>query len=62
VLRGLEIIPISLNIAALAGGQDLALHPVPGDRFLAATSIVYDIPLVTRDQRLHEAEQVNTIW
>jgi len=42
--------------------QDLDLpHPDPGDRFLAATAIVYELTLVTVDRRLVEAPWLPTL-
>lgn len=61
-LSGLRVLPASLAIASLAGGDTLDLHGDPADRMLAATAIIYDVPLVTRDRRLHECTQVNTLW
>lgn len=53
---------LTREVAFLAGSDALSLHGDPADRMLAATAIIYDIPLVTRDRQLHECTQVNTLW
>lgn len=36
-------------------------HQDPVDRFLAATAIVYDLTLVTADERLIQCKQISTL-
>ena len=36
-------------------------HPGPADRFLAATAIVYELTLVTADERLLASKRVRTL-
>ena len=40
------------------------LYPIPerGDRLIAATAIVLDLPLITRDPEIHRAAGVECIW
>lgn len=42
--------PINFEVAQKVRGLDLE-HGDPGDRFLAATALVYDLTLVTMDHR-----------
>jgi len=37
-------------------------HGDPADRFLAATCLTHNIPLVTKDQKIHDWKQINVIW
>lgn len=46
--------PINFEVAQKVRGLDLE-HGDPGDRFLAATALVYDLTLVTMDHRLIDA-------
>lgn len=52
--------PITDEVAAVYHEIDLA-HRDPADRFLAATGLVYDLPLMTADRRLIDAEWLPTI-
>ncbi len=52
--------PLTPAIATAADG--LAMHPDPADRFVAATAIEYDAPLLTKDSLLHGLEWLNTVW
>lgn len=36
-------------------------HQDPGDRFLAATALVYDLTLVTADERLLRCQKISTL-
>jgi PIN domain nuclease of toxin-antitoxin system len=37
-------------------------HGDPADRFLVATCLVHNIPLVTKDQKIHDWQQIEVIW
>ena len=51
-----------LNIEVAIKSRELALpHQDPADRFLAATSLVYDLPLATVDDLLLELEGLTTV-
>ena len=43
--------PLTREVAAMSRVIDLA-HDDPADRFIAATAVVYDLTLVTADERL----------
>ena len=49
-LRSLTIVPINLEIARRSTQLDFSSDPA--DEIIAATSIVEDIPLLTRDRRI----------
>jgi PIN domain nuclease of toxin-antitoxin system len=49
-LHSLKIVPINLEIARRSAQLDFSSDPA--DEIIAATSIVEDIPLLTRDRRI----------
>ena len=55
-LRNVEIIPIDINIARTCAKLDFRSDPA--DQLIAATSIVYGIPLVTRDRVIRQSKLV----
>jgi PIN domain nuclease of toxin-antitoxin system len=61
-LPGFQVMPLSAEIAILAGSESLSLHGDPADRFIAATAIEHEIPLVTCDETLRQHERLQTIW
>lgn len=52
--------PLTREVAATARELDLA-HRDPADRFLAATALVYELTLVTVDERLCDAQWLPTL-
>lgn len=52
--------PLNMEVAIKSREVDLP-HQDPADRFLAATSLVYDLPLATIDIHLLEAEWLSTV-
>ena len=55
-LRGLTVIPISMEIARQSTQLDFASDPA--DEIIAATSVVEKIPLLTRDRRIRKSKVV----
>lgn len=55
-----EVVPISPQIAALAG--TLSIHGDPADRIIAATAIHLGAPLVTADGLLRQSGLVSVVW
>jgi PIN domain nuclease of toxin-antitoxin system len=53
-------LPLTWDIAVLA--DSLALHPDPADRFILATALRHDAPLLTKDALLHATRLVRTVW
>lgn len=51
---------INQEVAILSRNIKLS-HQDPADRFIAATSLVYDLKLVTADTRLIDAEELDTL-
>jgi PIN domain nuclease of toxin-antitoxin system len=65
VRRVLEAAPLreaTVGSEIAIQSRNLALpHQDPADRFIAATALVYDLVLVTADDRLLACEQIETI-
>jgi PIN domain nuclease of toxin-antitoxin system len=58
---GLAILPLTLDIAALAESGIVA-HGDPGDRLIVATAIVHQAPLITADEKLRSTPGLRYIW
>jgi PIN domain nuclease of toxin-antitoxin system len=59
---GLIVLEITAEIAALAAQLPSGLPRDPGDSLIAATARVYDVAIVTKDQRMQESPLLRTIW
>lgn len=59
--RNIRVLPIDPDIASLAGSSTFT-HGDPADRLIAATAIVHQAPLVTRDSALGNLPDLVTIW
>jgi len=57
--EGIREAPLTHEIALVA--QQLPLHQDPADRFLAATAKVFDLTLVTADERLLGLGNIRTL-
>ena len=55
-LASLHVWPLDLAVARMSTQLDFAADPA--DELIAATSIVHDIPLVTRDRRIRSSRRV----
>jgi PIN domain nuclease of toxin-antitoxin system len=51
-----------LTAEIVYAAQRLYSIPERGDRLIAATAVVLDLPLITRDPEIHEAAGVECIW
>lgn len=58
----MELMPMSRSVIAMAHQLRAALPGDPFDRVIAATALVEDCPLVTRDERIVESRVVETVW
>ena len=58
---GLQILPLTIEIAALAESGIIA-HGDPADRIIAATSIAHHLPLITADEKLRATPGLRCIW
>ena len=55
-LSGLQVWPIDLAVAR--GSTRLDFQGDPADELIAATSVVHDVPLLTRDRRMRRSKLV----
>jgi PIN domain nuclease of toxin-antitoxin system len=58
----LEAEPVTLDVAAACRQIPRDALGDPWDRFITATAVALDLPLVTRDRRIRESGLVETIW
>jgi PIN domain nuclease of toxin-antitoxin system len=58
----LEAEPVTLDVAAAFRQIPRDALGDPWDRFITATVVALDLPLVTRDRRIRESGLVETIW
>jgi PIN domain nuclease of toxin-antitoxin system len=58
----LEAEPITLDVTAAFRQIPRDALGDPWDRFITATAMALDLPLVTRDRRIRESGLVETIW
>jgi len=62
ILPELTIQPVTDEIAERAGAFGDVFPGDPGDRLIAATALVLDVPLITADTKLREIPSLTTIW
>ena len=58
----LEAAPVTLGVAAAFQRIPRDALGDPWDRFISATAMALELPLVTRDRRITELDLVETIW
>ncbi|HEX3914340.1 MAG TPA: PIN domain-containing protein [Steroidobacteraceae bacterium] len=51
-----------LTAEIVYAAQRLYSIPERGDRLIAATAVVLDLPLITRDPEIHKAAGIECIW
>jgi len=61
-MEGVELAPVSVEIAVAAAGFGRSLHGDPADRLIVATAQNWKAPLVSADHALRTAKRVQTIW
>ena len=61
-LDGIELLPLSGEIAVRSTRLSQGFHGDPADQLIVATAIVHGTALVTRDERIREFSAVRTIW
>ena len=59
--RGLRVLPITPEIAALAQSEEFA-HGDPADRIIAATAMYHQEKLVSADARIRKLKAVEVVW
>ena len=58
--RGVDL--ASLDLDVIAAAHQLTFHGDPFDRAIVATAKVMDLPLITRDQMIIDANVVDIVW
>jgi PIN domain nuclease of toxin-antitoxin system len=53
---------ITPDVAELSTQLPEEVNKDPADRIIAATSLIHNIPLVTKDSNLLKADSITTIW
>ena len=61
-LPGVELAPLTPEIAVRAAGLGAGFRGDPQDRVIVATALEARAPLVTKDARLRESGMVETVW
>jgi predicted nucleic acid-binding protein len=59
---GIELIPIDIDIASAIASINRDAVPDMPDRIIAATALTLHLPLVTRDAKIQQALNIQTIW
>ena len=62
IIEGVAILPITLEIAALAAQFPADYPSDPSDRLIGATARAEGMTLVTRDERIRRSPLVRTVW
>ena len=62
MLPELRLLPVTDEIARIAGSFDRSVPGDPADRIIAATAIALGAKLVTADARLRAVPQLQTVW
>jgi PIN domain nuclease of toxin-antitoxin system len=55
------LLPLTIEVAATAASLPDPIRD-PADRLIVSTALHQGVPLVTRDERIHAAGVVQTIW
>ncbi len=58
----IELLPFTPDAAVRAAGLGGSFPGDPADRFIVATALQIQVPVMTRDQRITNWGQVETIW
>ena len=61
-LDGIEVLPITAEIAVRSTRLSATFHRDPADQLIVATAVVHGAALVTRDERLRDFAGVRTVW
>jgi PIN domain nuclease of toxin-antitoxin system len=57
-----RVAAVSLTPELALSADALAMHPDPADRFIAATALSRQAPLVTKDDSLRALPWLRTVW
>jgi PIN domain nuclease of toxin-antitoxin system len=61
-LPELQFVPVSTDIARLAGGFGDSTPGDPADRIITATALTLHAKLITADERMRNSSHVATVW
>jgi PIN domain nuclease of toxin-antitoxin system len=56
------VLPITTKVAALANLFSADYSSDPCDRIIGATALAEGITLVTKDEKIRDCEQIQTVW
>lgn len=62
LIEGVEVKPLTPEIAALAVQFPLDYPRDPADRLIGATARAEGLSLVTRDEKLRQSPLLSTVW
>lgn len=62
ILLDTHVLPITLEVAALAAQFPEDFPRDPADRLIAATARAEGMTLITRDQRICQSPLLKTLW
>ena len=58
----ITLLPFEPSVAILAARLPNNFHGDPADRFLAASCLTYQIPLITKDELIRQWGQIEAVW
>ena len=59
---GINLLPLELGIAVLSTQLPGSFHKDPADQIIVATSLLFDIPLATDDDKILSYPRVKFLW
>ena len=62
LIDGVTVLPLTVEIAALATDFPAEFPRDPADRLIAATARAHALPLVTADRAIRRSPLVETVW
>ena len=62
LIDGVTVLPVTVEIAALAVSLPVGFPRDPADRLIAATARAHALQLVTADRAIRESSAVETVW
>lgn len=59
---GIKLLNITPDIAVLSTRLPGQFHGDPADRLIAATCMKHNVPLISKDKKIHSWGNINIIW
>jgi len=59
---GIQLLNIDPDIAVLSTRLPGDFHGDPADRFIVATCMKHNAPLLSKDKKIHEWGNINVVW